>query len=121
MAKNRPQICSHNTQDCVIISLLSQQYLEEGEIAELERSLLELISKTDILNIVLDFETVKFLSSAVLRVLIKVHTVIGQRHGQLRLCFIDPKILEVFKITKLDKVFDIRANIDAALESFKKS
>ena len=58
-------------------------------------------------NIVLDFVNVRFLSSAVLGLLIRISKKVYQKNGKLRLCSIYPKIFEVFKITRLDKVFDI--------------
>jgi anti-sigma B factor antagonist len=39
---------------------------------------------------------------------------------QLKLCSIDDQIMQVFKLTKLDKVLDIQANEDRALASFEK-
>ena len=39
----------------------------------------------------------------------------------LKLCNISPDIGEVFKITGLDKVFDIHADAADAMESFKAS
>lgn len=70
-------------------------------------------------NFVLNFENVKFLSSAVLRVLMKINTGVAKRQGKHRLCCIQPKIMDVFKITRLDKVFDIRRNVDEAVESLR--
>jgi anti-sigma B factor antagonist len=119
MATTGPQIGSVNMGNSIVITLLTPQLLEDAEIASLEQSLLQMIKQANIVNFVLNFENVNFLSSAVLRVLIKVNTAISERHGKLRLCAIAPKILEVFKITRLNKVFDIRENIDAAVESLK--
>ena len=39
--------------------------------------------------------------------------------GQLRLAEIDPQIYEVFKITKLDKLFSIHETAEAATKSFQ--
>jgi anti-anti-sigma regulatory factor len=36
----------------------------------------------------------------------------------LKLCDISPDIMEVFKLTKLDKVLDIRKSEAAAIEAF---
>jgi anti-sigma B factor antagonist len=119
MAATQPQIESKNYGHCIVIKLMTAQLLEDAEIASLEQSLLQLIKVVNVLNIVLNFENVGFLSSAVLRVLIKMNTAIGERKGQLRLCCIDPKILEVFKITRLNKVFDIRKDVDEAVDSLK--
>ena len=38
--------------------------------------------------------------------------------GKLRLSSIRPEILDVFTITRLDKIFDIKPTTDAALEGF---
>jgi anti-sigma B factor antagonist len=119
MAVIQPQITSKNYGNCIVITLMTPQLLEDAEIASLEQSLMQTIKQANVVNIVLNFENVNFLSSAVLRVLIKINTAISERHGQLRLCCIDSKIFEVFKITRLNKVFDIREDIDAAVESLE--
>jgi anti-sigma B factor antagonist len=119
MAAVQSQMSSQNMGNGIVITLLTPQLLEEAEIASLEQSLMQKIKEANVVNIVLNFENVNFLSSAVLRVLIKVNTAIAERHGKLRLCEIAPKILEVFKITRLNKVFDIRADVDTAVDSFK--
>jgi anti-sigma B factor antagonist len=119
MAAIQPQIASKNIGHSIVITLMTPQIIEDAEIAALEQSLQQTIKQANIVSIVLNFENVHFLSSAVLRVLIKVNTTIVERQGKLRLCGIDPKILEVFKITRLNKVFDIRKDVDAAVESLK--
>jgi anti-sigma B factor antagonist len=119
MPTNPVQITSKSVGNSIVITLASAQILEDAEIAALEQSLLEAIKNSNVVNIVLNFENVSFLSSAVLRVLIKVNAAVGERKGQLRLCSISPQLLEVFKITRLNKVFDIRKDVDAAVESLK--
>jgi anti-sigma B factor antagonist len=39
-----------------------------------------------------------------------------EQDGQLKLCNITPKIYEVFKITRLTKIFDIYSDLEAALK-----
>jgi anti-sigma B factor antagonist len=119
MGAIQSQITSKSMGNGLVITLLTAQLLEEAEIASLEKSLTETIKQANVANIVLNFENVTFLSSAVLRVLIKINTVVSERGGKLRLCSIDPKIFEVFKITRLNKVFDIRRDVEAAVDSLK--
>jgi anti-sigma B factor antagonist len=69
------------------------------------------------INLILDFCNVRFLSSAVLGLLIRVSKKVYERDGQLKLCNIDPKIHEIFKITRLNKIFDICQDIEDAFES----
>lgn len=103
----------------IVITLLTPQLLEDAEIASLEQSILKTIQQANIVNFVLNFENVNFLSSAVLRVLIKVNAAVSERQGKLRLCEIAPKIFEVFKITRLNKIFDIRKDVEDAVDSLK--
>ena len=58
------------------------------------------------------------LSSAALGALIKVGHAVSARDGQLRLSDIRPQILEVFKITRLDQMFEIHDDAAEALKSF---
>ena len=66
----------------IVITLLTPQLLEDAEIASLEQSLLQTIKEANIVNFVLNFENVNFLSSAVLRVLIKINTAVTERQWQ---------------------------------------
>ena len=72
------------------------------------------------INLILDFTNVKFLSSAVLGLLIRVSKKIYEQDGQLRLCDISPRIYEIFKITRLTKIFDILPDRAAATASLTK-
>ena len=43
---------------------------------------------------------------------------VGAVKGKLKLCCIHPDLLEVFRITRLDQVFEIYAEEQAALDKF---
>jgi anti-sigma B factor antagonist len=66
----------------------------------------------------LDFTNVEYLSSAALGKLITLHKRVREKKGQLRFCAIKPKIYDVFRITKLDKIFEIYENQEKALADF---
>jgi anti-sigma B factor antagonist len=117
MAAIRPRISVENTENCVIITFTNEKILEEMEIAALEHSILPIIEQAKIPNIVINFANVKFLSSAVLGLLIRISKKIYQRNGQLKLCGINSKIFDIFKITRLDRVFDICEDVDVAKAS----
>ena len=38
--------------------------------------------------------------------------------GKLRLCGLQPKIAQVFRLTKLNRAFDIRPDLEGALTGF---
>jgi anti-sigma B factor antagonist len=115
MAVIRPRISVENVANGVIITFTNEKILEETEIVALEHSILPIIEQAKVPNFVLNFENVKFLSSAVLGLLIRISKKVYQRNGQLKLCCINTKILEIFKITRLDRVFDICADADDAV------
>lgn len=69
----------------------------------------------------LNFEGVDYLSSAMLGKLIALHKKTKSEHSRLSFCCIKPQIFDVFKVTKLDKVFDIYPDQAKALEAFAKS
>ena len=54
----------------------------------------------------LDFEGVTFLDSRMLGRLLTLHRVLQIKKGRLVLCNLSPSICEVFKIAKLDRLFE---------------
>ena len=84
------------------------------------REIIEVLDKTEERNVLLHFGRVAFLSSAALGALIRVNKKCGEYKITLKLCNIAPDIFQVFKITRLDKVFDVHADAAEALASFQK-
>ncbi len=119
MATDQPLIHSEKILNGVLITLMTQELLEEGVIASLEQSLLQTVNEAKETNFAINFEHVGFLSSAVLRALIKVNTAVNEKDGQLILCNINRSVLKVFKITRLDQVFDIQDDVESAVASFQ--
>ena len=69
-------------------------------------------------DLVLDFSNVTVVSSAGLGVLVGLHNRLRAAGGRLVLCWVSPGIVEVFKLTKLDKVFSTEEDTGAALRAF---
>jgi anti-sigma B factor antagonist len=92
--------------------------LDEEQIQSLEKTFMSLIEQNTGIRLLIDFSGVQFLTSSVLGLLIRLSRRVFQSEGRLRLCAIDSKILEIFKITRLDKVFEIYQDRQQALEGF---
>ena len=118
MASLKPKISVEYSEKATIVTFTEEKILEERDISELQSSLNGVIEQAEKINLVLDFTTVKFLSSVVLGLLIRVSKKVYERDGQLRLCNINPRVYEIFKITRLTKIFDIYPDRDAAIASF---
>ena len=93
-----------------------RKILDETNIQEIGQELFDLVDEEGARNLVLNFESVEYLSSAALGKLITLNKKVRQADGQLKLCAIKPPIFEVFVITKLNKLFDIYETQAAALE-----
>jgi len=89
------------------VEFLDEKILDEARIAALRQALDPVIERNDNGHMVLNFANVKFMTSAMLGLLVRVNKKVRQRGGRLALCNVAPKIREVFEITQLTKVFDI--------------
>ncbi|MDP7035439.1 MAG: STAS domain-containing protein [Planctomycetota bacterium] len=105
------EICVAYIQDSAI--------LDENNIKALAEELMTLAESRNKVKILINFEKVEYLSSAVLGKLIALHKKVAEMKGSLKLCGIRDTILEVFRVTKLDKFFDIYDSQQKAMKSFK--
>jgi len=81
----------------------------------------ELMALTEVpgRRIVISFLGVRYLTSLVLGKLIQVHKRLAESGGEMRLADIHPQIQEVFRITHLDRLFEIYDHEDEAVASFQ--
>ncbi|MCK4753471.1 MAG: STAS domain-containing protein [Planctomycetes bacterium] len=116
MAEIKPRISVEYIGDATVVTLTDEKILEEKDIRALQESIMSVVEQTERINLVLNFGNVRFLSSAALGLLIRISKKIYECDGQLRLCNIDSKIHEIFKITRLTKIFDIYQDVESATE-----
>lgn len=105
----------------VVATLTDEKILDESQLQGLDGSFMPLIDQNEKIQLIVDFSQVKFLTSSVLGLLIRVSKKVYESDGKLRLCSITPKILEIFKITRLDKIFEIFPDVDEAMIGLKKT
>ena len=119
MNQAEPKISIEYEGKVTIAILTEAKILQEVDIQGLENSLMGLIEQAGGINLIINFCNIKFLTSSALGLLIRVIKKIHETGGKLKLCSIDPKIFEVFTITRLDKVFEIYDSQEEAVESFE--
>jgi anti-sigma B factor antagonist len=102
-----------------IVRFAQSQVLDQSNVNELGNELMDLVEQRHRTRLLINFSKVEYLTSAVLGKLIALHKKIQELNGELKLCGIRPSIYEVFKITKLNKVFEIFDDEDQALSSFR--
>ena len=122
MAEVKPRISVEYAGNATVVNFTDEKILEEKDIQALQESIMSVIeSASGGISLILDFGNVRFLSSAVLGLLIRISKRIYEQDGQLRLCNINPKIYEIFKITRLTKTFDIYKDIESATEDLSQT
>lgn len=118
MAAGQRRLDIEEVGDVTIARFVDKKILDENNIQVIGNQLYGLIEEDARKRIVLDFSNVEYLSSAALGKLITLNNKAKQAKGKLRLCGIRPDIYEVFAITKLNTVFDIKDDREQALEGF---
>ena len=117
MAQIKPRISVEYAENATIVTFIDEKILEEMDIQALQASVMSVVAEAERINLILDFCNVQFLSSAVLGLLMRISKKVYEKEGQLKLCNISPRIYEIFKITRLNKIFDICEDVDNAIES----
>lgn len=117
MASIKPRISVEYTDNATIVTFVDEKILEEMDIQALQASIMPVVEETERIKLILDFCNVRFFSSTVLGLLLRISKKVYERDGQLRLCNISPRIYEIFKITRLTKIFDICDDVKSATES----
>ena len=102
-----------------VVQFRDAKYTDELRILELGQELLDLVENGGYRKIVLNFGRIEFFSSGALGKLITLDKRIRALTGTLVCCNIQPDIFEVFKITRLDRLFKIYPSEDAALNAVK--
>jgi anti-sigma B factor antagonist len=104
--------------DVTVVRFVDRKILDEANIQELGQELFQLVEEENRKSLLLNFLSVEFLSSAALGKLITLDKKVKAHGGKLKLSNIRPEIYEVFAITKLNKLFDIKEDEADALASF---
>src|SRR5213080_644814 len=104
--------------DVTIVQFIDRKILDEQNIQKIGEQLFSLIDELGRKKILLNFGNVEYLSSAALGKFITLNKKVNQADGKLILCCIDTQFYEVFEITKLNKLFKIEKDEQAALQAF---
>lgn len=113
-------IDSYAKDDILTIRVLDERLVEPEQLKRLFDDLQTLLGKSDEQQVILDFAPVRFMASAMLSKLVAFQKKCQEFRAKLKLCSVDPQIQEVFRITKLNKVFDIQPDEPTARKSFSK-
>ncbi|HNQ23303.1 MAG TPA: STAS domain-containing protein [Phycisphaerae bacterium] len=118
MSEPRTAITVTEVGNATVVNFEDRKILEELSISRIGEELAALVSSHVKINLLLSFKNVEHLSSSALGMLITLNTQVKERQGVLKLSDISPQIFEVFKITRLNKLFSIYSTREEALAAF---
>jgi anti-sigma B factor antagonist len=104
--------------DVTVVRFRDRKIIEDINIQELGLELSGLVDNDKRDKLLLNFSQVEFLSSSALGKLITLDKKMKASGGMMKMSNIRPEIYEVFTITKLDRLFDIRDDEADALAAF---
>ncbi len=104
--------------DVTVVRFADRKILDTLAVQELGNELFALVDEENRANILLNFTGVEFLTSAALSKLITLEKKVRRAGGKLKLSNVRSHIYEVFEITRLNRVFDIRDSDSEALAAF---
>jgi len=103
----------------LIVNFTDAKILDEARIQQIGTELMEMIvAASQNKKMLLNFQGVQFMSSAMIGKLVLLNKKAKTSDIDLKFCTISPNVHEVFKITRLNKVFKIYADEEKALKAF---
>lgn len=104
----------------VVVYFTDGKILDSQRIEQVGKELQEAIPAAENKRLVLNFKGVSFMSSAMITKLVMLNKGCKAQGVALKFCDVSPNVLEVFKITNLNKMFDIQPDEEKAIASFDK-
>src|SRR3954465_6446811 len=101
----RNQIGEYTVIEFITPSLMDPVVLENAA-----QALYKIIDEEDKRKIVMDFEKVQYLSSQAIGIVLAMHKKLNSlKNSKLILCSVGPKLMELIKLTRLDRLLTIKA------------
>lgn len=104
--------------DVTVVTLTDRHIMLDEQIRILGSQLYELVDRDGRIKVLIGFGEVEFMSCSFFGKLITFQKKISARGGKLVLCQVCPAIHEVFVITKIIRLFDIRTTEAEGLSAF---
>ncbi len=115
-----PAITSEENGEILVVGFTDSKILDNQRIEQVGKELQEVVAQAIHKKLLLNFRGVSFMSSAMITKLVMLNKKCKAQGVGLKFCEVSPNVMEVFKITKLNKLFDIQADEEKAVASFDK-
>jgi anti-anti-sigma factor len=108
-----------NVDGAAVVTFLETVSMFDGDkVRDVGNELLDLVDSKKYTKLVLNMTNARFVSSAMLAHLVKLHRRVQEVKGKIRLCCLRPVIMDAFRVSNFDKIFEIFPDEAAALKKF---
>ena len=92
-----------------VVEFKNASLMDPIELENIGQSLYRLVDAEDKRRIVLDFEKVQYLSSQAIGIILTLNKKLGAlKYSKMVLCGVGPKLMELLKITRLDRILTVK-------------
>jgi len=101
-----------------VIEFRIPSLMDPVQLETIQKQLFKLVDEEDKRLVILDFSKVEFLSSQAIGIVIGLHRRLATLpHSKLLLCGVNGKLVELLKITRLDRVLTVKPSQKEAINS----
>jgi anti-sigma B factor antagonist len=106
--------------EILVVGFTDSKILDNQRIEQVGKELQDVVEQAIHQKLLLNFRGVSFMSSAMITKLVMLNKRCKAQGVSLKFCEVSPNVMEVFKITKLNKLFDIQTDEEKAVANFDK-
>ena len=108
-----------NVDGVAVVNFMETVAMFDGDkVQDVGKELLDLVDAKKYSKLLLNLSNARFVSSAMLAHLVKLLRRVQAEKGKVRLCCLRPVIMDAFKVSNFDKIFEIFVDEAAALKKF---
>ena len=111
-------IDQNDVEDVAVVKFKDEKVVDPSRIEAMGTELLSLASGDEPRKLLINFENVRFFSSAAINKLIVLEKRVRAQGGLIKLCNLRPEVGDLFNFTNLDNLFPIFDSQDKAIEAF---
>ncbi len=100
----------------LVIRVEAERLTDPVTVADLQQSLEEAVASLPLRSqVAIDFSKVEFVSSQVIGLMLGLRDQIAKKHGTLVLCKLGKHVLDVMKVTRLDRHFSFSDSVSKTI------
>lgn len=94
-----------------VIEFITPSLMDPIVLENTAQALYKVIDEEDKRKIIMDFEKVQYLSSQAIGIVLAMHKKLNAlKNSRLILCSVGPKLMELIKLTRLDRLLTIKSS-----------